>query len=297
MLDPTLLRSFMAVAQTRNFTAAGALLDLRQSTISGHIRKLEADCGKRLFVRDTHHVTLTTHGEAMLGFARSILETSERAERHFAGEELRGRVRFGASEDVVLRGLPQILRRFMRDHPLVELELTVGLSGALHERLAAGALDLVFVKRRPGEQHGDLVWREPLVWFGAPGFRLDPAQPVPLILLAPPSITRALALEALETHGRAWHLVCTSGSQSGVHAAALAGLGIGPHARSLVPPGLAELPAMSHLPAPGEVEFVVLGSPRAQSGPALALAAMIRRNGDLLRDPREPRPQITEPSG
>jgi hypothetical protein len=54
---------------------------------------------------------------------------------------------------------------------------------------------------------------------------------------------------------------------------------------------------MVHLPAPGEVEFVVLGGHRAQNGPALALAAMIRRNGDLLRDPRESHPQLTEASG
>ncbi len=283
MLDPILLRSFLTVAQAGSFTEAGSRLGLRQSTVSGHIRKLEAECGKRLFVRDTHHVTLTGPGEAMLGFARSILDITERAQRHFAGGEMRGRVRFGASEDVVLNGLPQVLRRFRRDHPLVELELTVGLSGTLHERLAAGALDLVFVKRRPGERHGDLVWREPLVWFAAPGFRLDPAQPVPLILLAPPSITRGLALEALEGHGRAWRVVCTSSSQSGVHAAGLAGMGIGPHARSLVPPGLEEVAPAPHLPRLGDVEFVVLGGPRAQTGPAQALAAVIRRNGDLLR--------------
>ncbi|HEY2132670.1 MAG TPA: LysR substrate-binding domain-containing protein [Acetobacteraceae bacterium] len=286
MLDPTLLRSFIAVAQTRSFTAAGSRLGLRQSTVSGHVRKLEEDCGKRLFIRDTHRVTMTGHGEAMLGFARSIMETSERAQRHFARGEVRGRVRFGASEDVVLRGLPQILRQFMRDHPQVELELTVGLSGTLHERLEADALDLVFVKRRPGELHGTLIWREPLVWFSAPGLRLDPSQPVPLILLAQPSITRAQALEALEMHGRAWRVVCTSSSQSGVHAAALAGLGIGPHARSLVPPGLAALPALPHLPAPGDVEFVLLEGRRAQSaGPALALAEVIQSNGDLLRGP------------
>ena len=41
MLDPVLLESFLAVAQTRSFSEAGRRLGLRQSTVSQHIRKLE----------------------------------------------------------------------------------------------------------------------------------------------------------------------------------------------------------------------------------------------------------------
>ena len=79
MLDPVLLESFLAVAQARNFSEAGRRLGLRQSTISQHIRKLEEEAGRRLFVRDTHSVAPTADGEAMEGFARSILEANERA--------------------------------------------------------------------------------------------------------------------------------------------------------------------------------------------------------------------------
>src|SRR3546814_9982947 len=78
MLDPNWLKSFVAVARTLSFTLAGASLNLRQSTVSEHVRKLEAACGRRLFVRDTHSVRLTIDGEAMIGFARSILDTNDR---------------------------------------------------------------------------------------------------------------------------------------------------------------------------------------------------------------------------
>src|SRR3546814_5568150 len=57
---------FVAVARTLSFTLAGASLNLRQSTVSEHVRKLEAACGRRLFVRDTHSVRLTIDGEAMI---------------------------------------------------------------------------------------------------------------------------------------------------------------------------------------------------------------------------------------
>jgi DNA-binding transcriptional LysR family regulator len=279
MLDPVLLRSFQAVVDRGGFSAAARHLALQQSTVSGHIRRLEAACGRRLFIRDTHSVTLTADGEAMLGFARSVLDIEARARRHFSAAKLRGRLRFGASEDVLLQGLPDILRDFTQANPGVELELTVGVSGELYNRLAEGALDLVFAKRPEGDPRGRLVWREPLVWIGRPGALPDPAAPLPLILLAPPSITRVRVLEVMERAGRAWRLACTSGSQTGVDAAALAGLGVAPHAASLVPPGLATLHGPG-LPELGDVEFVVQG---ARRGPAAALSQLLEASADRLR--------------
>nr|WP_249680714.1 LysR family transcriptional regulator [Roseococcus pinisoli] len=281
VLEPVLLRSFQAVAERRGFSAAAQQLGLRQSTVSGHVRKLEESCGRRLFLRDTHRVQLTPDGEAMLGFARSVLDADARARRHFTAGKLRGKLRFGASEDVLLQGLPGILRDFTRENPHVDLELTVGQSGALHARLEAGELDLLFAKRQEGDPRGRGVWKEPLVWIARPGFEPDPAEPLPLILLAPPSITRLRVLEAMERAGRAWRLVCSSSSQSGVDAAALAGLGVAPHAASLVPAGLVTLQGRG-LPALGEVEFVVMG---ARRGPALALSALIEESADRLRRP------------
>ena len=190
MFDPVQLESFLAVAQTHNFTEAGRRLGLQQSTVSQHIRKLEESAGRRLFVRDTHRVTLTADGEAMTGFAQSIIDTNQRAARYFAGSQLRGRVRFGASEDFVSTRLPELLRDFMRQHALVDLELKVGVSATLYEYLDAGELDLVLAKRRAGEDRGQLVWRDRLAWVSAPGVRVEP--PVPLILYNAPSITRAV---------------------------------------------------------------------------------------------------------
>lgn len=118
--DPAQLRTFLAVAQTLSFTQAARRLGIRQSTVSQHVRRLEGAAGRQLFTRDTHRVDLTEDGEAMLGFARSILSAHERAAAFFAGTRLRGRLRFGASEDFVLTRLPEILESFRRDHPEVE---------------------------------------------------------------------------------------------------------------------------------------------------------------------------------
>jgi DNA-binding transcriptional LysR family regulator len=282
VFDPVQLRSFLAVAETGGFTSAAHRLGLRQSTVSQHVRRLEEAAGRRLFLRDTHSVELTGEGEVMLGFARGILDAQERASAYFARSPVRGRLRFGASEDFVLSELPQVLRTFRRTHPQVDLELTVGLSGVLHEQLAAGGLDLVLAKRLGQGGGGRLVWREPLVWVAAGDFRLEPEQPVPLIVYPPPSITRARAMRVLDEAGRPWRIACTSGSLSGVRAAALAGLGVMAHARGLVPDGLRQVGA-GVLPELGSTEFVLTGGRAAEREPARSLGEAILANGDRLR--------------
>ncbi|MFE2054061.1 LysR substrate-binding domain-containing protein [Streptomyces sp. NPDC059446] len=284
MYDPVQLRTFLAVAQTLSFTQAARRLGVRQSTVSQHVRRLESETGRQLFARDTHRVDLTQDGEAMLGFARTILQANERAAAFFTGTRLRGRLRFGASEDFVLTRLPEILESFRRDHPEVELELTVELSGALHRQLAAGRLDLVLAKRRTGDTHGELVWQDTLAWIGAPQLRIDPDRPLPLIAFPPPGITRARALEVLEEHGRAWRFACTSASLSALVAAARAGLGVMAHTRGLIPPGLVPVPARAGLPELGDVDFVLLHGRRRDTAQeaADALAAAILAGGDRL---------------
>lgn len=282
MFDPTQLRTFLAVAQTRSFTAAAERLGLRQSTVSQHVRKLEAAADATLLVRDTHSVEVTADGAVMTRFAEQILRAGERAMDYFARSELRGRLRLGVSEDFVLTDLPDILREFRARHPMVDLELSVELTDRLRERLLDGELDLVFGKRRVGERHGRLVWREKLVWIGAPDTTIDLAEPIPLILYPPPSTTREQAFEALRGAGLDWRVSCESGSLSGLRAAALAGLGVTVHTRSMVPPGLAALGRDAGLPDPGHVEFVLLTGPEAAGTAAEGLAEVLVANADRL---------------
>lgn len=279
MFNPALLQTFLVVIQTRSFTQAAERLGLRQSTVSQHIRKLEEAAGRRLFVRDTHSVATTPDGEAMIELARGILSANDRAERYFAGSQLRGPLRFGTSEDFVTSRLPDVLRDFVRTHPLVEFELTVGRSAQLNERLASGELDLICGKRAPGDERGRMVSRDRLTWVSGSGYSFASAAPVPLILFSPPSITREIALATLERSDRPWRIACTSDSLSGLRAAALAGLGVTVATEGLIPAGLVKIPGGHDLPDLGLVEFVLIGRDKTMHGPAAELADDILASG------------------
>jgi len=275
---PELLASFVTVANSRSFTEAARRLGLGQPTVSQHIRRLEALTGRRLFERDTHKVNLTEDGQAMLIFAQSILETQERARRFFAGSELRGRLRFGSSEDFVLSRLPAILRNFSRRHPEVDLELTIALSGELNDMLAAGELDLTLTKRFVGDAGGDFVSRERLVWIGTEIIDFSQNATLPLVMYPAPGVTRTAAMEALDAAGIPWRVVCTCTGLVGLRAATMAGFGVMVQPLSLIPPGLVALPPAPNLPALRDIEFVLTGSSKTPRGPAAELAEAIKQD-------------------
>lgn len=282
MYDPDQLRTLLAVAKTLSFTKAAQELGLGQPTVSQHVRKLEAAVGRPLFLRDTRTVTLTADGEAMAGFARIILAAQQDAAAYFTGSGLRGRLRFGVSDDLALTALPRILRDFRRLYPRIDLELTVSQSGHLHRRLESGHLDLAFVKHQPGDAHASVVRRDRLIWAAAEGTVVEPGRPVPLVVYQAPSLSRAIAVQALVTAGLTYRITCTVRGVNGVLAAVRAGLGIAVFARSLSPRDLVEMPPAAGLPELGDVDFVLLTGPRAPAEAAAALTTAILGNSPKL---------------
>ena len=274
LLPLDLLRSFAAIAAAGSFSGAARALGLRQSTVSQHLQRLEAATARRLIDRDTHGLRITPEGEAVLEHARGLLEEYNRLAEFLRGAPLRGRLRFGASEDFVLSALPDVLAAFVRRHPEVDMELTAGLSEDLYRAFDDGTLDIIFVKRRAGDRRGTVAWREAIAWTARPDYRTDNSVPVPLLLYPAPSVTRAKAIETLEKARRAWRIAFTSGSLSALTAAARAGLGLMPHSAKLMPQGLGVIAPGRSLPRMPDIEFVILG-PSGRNPVFEALTAVI----------------------
>ncbi|MFT4070077.1 LysR family transcriptional regulator [Paraburkholderia sp.] len=274
MLNPIWLKTFSTVAACHSFTEAGRRLDLTQSSVSEHIRRLEQSVGRRLFVRDTHSLAMTPDGEAMLAHASVILQALSRAESQFRAPRLKGRVRLGSSDDIALGPLPTVLAAFRNAHPDVELEITIGMTGKLYELLDAGAIDLLVGKRRLGDRRGVPLFTGRLEWLARTGTLVDLGQPLPLILVAEPSVTRAVVLDALAEVGASWQIVCTSSSHSGCVAAARGGLGITVRPHYLAARGLAPPLNAAALPALPSVEFIALAAKRL-SRPAGTLLQLL----------------------
>ena len=147
MLDPLLLRSFVTVVETGNFTRAAERLHLTQSTISQQIIRLEQSLGVRLLDRSQRQVWPTEDGERLLGYARRLLRLEEEARQAFSPVQAERALRLGVPEDLAGEVLTEPLSRFIGERPHVRLEVESGLSNPLLRLYRNGELDLLLVKQ------------------------------------------------------------------------------------------------------------------------------------------------------
>ena len=282
-LEPERLRAFVAVAETGSFTRAAERLRLTQPAVSTQVRRLEEAIGRLLFERRSSSVHLTHDGEAMLAYARELLEVIARARRQFSRPRLEGKIRFGLVEDFNSTALPEILGRLRGEREHFELHTETELSVELRRRLSAGSLDLALTKRVVGRQHGELVGRQKLVWVGQPGVLGAGADPVPLVLYPNSSTSREIILRCLHTHGRSWNIRFESVGITGLRAAVLAGLGVTAFGIGMIPPDMVPLPA-GLLPPLEDVEFVVEQHPQSNDPVVAAFATILRQLAPIIFD-------------
>ena len=137
------LRYFLAIAEERSFTRAAERLWVAQPGLSTQIRRLEAELGVKLFERYARGVDLTEAGELFLERARVALAAVETASA--TGRDLDagvvGSVRLGIASGPRWRHAPDLLQRFSRERPRVELTVLEAHGGTLWRDLRDARID------------------------------------------------------------------------------------------------------------------------------------------------------------
>jgi DNA-binding transcriptional LysR family regulator len=142
------LRSFVAVAQQRNFSRAAEVLHVSQPALSEQIRKLEDELGAVLFDRTSRGATLTDAGEVFLPQARAVLAQADLAAEavRLVTRGLAGTLTLGFIDSAALGILPALIRRFSDRHPEVKLRLRELGTRLQLEALEAGEIDVGIVR-------------------------------------------------------------------------------------------------------------------------------------------------------
>jgi DNA-binding transcriptional LysR family regulator len=273
LYDTTLLQTFAAVCDAGSFTKAAHAINLTQSAVSLHIKRLEDQVGTRLIMRSVRGVVLTEQGEMLLSYARRILALHKEVEVRLNGHD-DGLIRIGVIDFFDIGSLSTLLAKFSASHPTIRQQIELGIGPDLLTLLDQGNIDIAIVSNEIGEGDGIALWRERRVWVAPPAMRLDPEKPVPLALYPPFCRWRKVALERLDRAGRPWTLVAQSTGTAGIMAALDAGLAITIFAEHRIPKTFKSLGIEDDLPALPDVEFV-LRRGRTQSEAADDLADMI----------------------
>lgn len=144
-LDLDQLQTFIAIADTGSFTKAADAVFKTQSAVSMQMRRLEERIGKPLFERDGRINRLTEDGERLLLYARRMLLLNGETIAAFDDTQLEGHVRIGTPDDYADRFLPEIMARFARSNPRVELSVVCEPTVNLDEMIRRGTLDIALV--------------------------------------------------------------------------------------------------------------------------------------------------------
>src|SRR6185436_13947438 len=146
-LDVRHLRLVSAVAELGSLTRAGDRLHLTQSALSHQLRDIESRLGAPLFLRIGKRLVLTPAGERLLVSARDVLQRLDETEHAIRqmGRDGAGLLRVTTECYTCYHWLPQLLTRYRRRFPRVEVRIDVDATRQPIEMLLAGKIDLALV--------------------------------------------------------------------------------------------------------------------------------------------------------
>jgi len=277
LLDNDVLRTFVAIAETGNFSTAADVVLRTPSAVSMQIKKLEEQLKTTLFLRDARSVSLTQHGEMLLSYARRMIALSNEAVSRFVMPELSGVVRLGAPDDIAERLLPKVLKDFGESFPGIMVDVTVDQSLLLRKRMDEQRLDLALINcaTRPFPTIGEVIHSEKLVWAGAKCGNAYLRDPLPISVWEDGCVWRQDAISQLDKHKRTYRIAYASAHTMAQRAAILSDLAIAPFPLSYVTDDMQVLGPKEGLPELINFDIRLLTAPNL-SVPGKAVAESIK---------------------
>lgn len=224
-LDLTALRAFVVVSECGSVTKAAGLLHLTQSAVSMQLKRLEDALGLPLFDRSGRTLSLSSHGEQLLGYGRRMLELNDEVWGRMTAQEFEGTIRLGVPCDIVYPHIPSVLQRFSADFPRVNVQLVSSYTSVLKEQWARGEVDIILTTERALDAGGEVLTSQPLVWVGAPGGSAWRRRPLRLAFEYR-CIFRTHVQDALDKAGIKWEMGVESESTRTVEASISADLAV-----------------------------------------------------------------------
>jgi len=171
-MDSRALKQFVTLAESLHFGRASEASHVSPSALSRSIRRLEDMLGVTLFERNNRSVALTRAGSLFLAYARDSLGQWDAIRNVLMQEsgELHGEISMYCSVTASYSFLFDILTRFRRDHPHVEIKLHTGDPEDAITRVLAGDEDIA-IGAKPERLQAGLAFRliefSPLVFIAS----------------------------------------------------------------------------------------------------------------------------------
>lgn len=282
-IDISLIRAFVAVAETGGMTSAAYSFNLAQGAVSQKIARLEGIFEVKLFDRSPKAIRLTSAGERLIAPAYRLLALNDEAWQQMSQPDFTGEIKPGVPLDIIRPMLPSILRSFNRAYPGVQLTLVSDMTETLLTALKNRAVDLTLTTESKPGGGPSLLLSDRLVWIGARGGESCHKVPLPVSLGSEFCAFRGSTIDALNKAEIDWPVVCGVGNLESILATVEADMAVAPYLSRLVPENLTTIGPDVGLPAL-PMYYINLQMPDS-GGSVIAneLARVIRQGFSALR--------------
>ncbi|MFT5806008.1 MAG: DNA-binding transcriptional LysR family regulator [Moritella dasanensis] len=145
MINPILLRSFCTLVEVGHFTRSAERLNMTQSGISQHIRKLEEQLGQDLLIREGKQFTLTDAGQRLYTEGKQIINSlSELEQRVTTDPAFEGLVRVMSPGSIGLK-LYRYLLTLQTQYPKLVIDYRFAPNATIEKAIAEHSVDIGFM--------------------------------------------------------------------------------------------------------------------------------------------------------
>ncbi|WP_017437650.1 LysR family transcriptional regulator [Saccharococcus caldoxylosilyticus] len=149
------------IYEDRNITKASERLYISQPSLTYRIKQLEKEFGVKILSRGKKGVEFTIHGEYLVQYANNMLSILKKVKEQLSNmdDKVKGTLRLGVSRIYARYELPNILSRFLKEYPEVDINLKTGFSLEIHQMLNKEEVHVGIVR-------GNYGWEGPKILIG-----------------------------------------------------------------------------------------------------------------------------------
>ncbi|MGG0719619.1 LysR family transcriptional regulator [Robertmurraya massiliosenegalensis] len=232
------LKTFVTLAEVKNFTKTADKLLMSQPTVSLHIKNLEKEFNTDLFQRSPKFLKITPSGQLLLLRAKKIIEVYDIAKQEILEfhHKIAGKLTIGASYSIGEYILPSILCELQKKYPTLEIEMMIGNREEILQYVRQFQIDIGFIEGEAMEKDLRIVafMEEEFFIVSSPAHLLTGKQEITFHDLKKEtwlsrevgSGNRDFLLEILSTNGLKINSLLTMNSIQAIKESVINGLGV-----------------------------------------------------------------------
>ncbi|MRX56077.1 LysR family transcriptional regulator [Bacillus sp. HMSC76G11] len=148
------LKTFVTLAEIKNFTKTAENLRMSQPSVSLHIKNLEKEFQTTLFLRSPKFLQITPTGEILYDRAKRMITLYEQTRQDILEHQnsIKGELKIGASFTIGEYILPSLLLDLQTEYPELELQVLIGNTEEIIQSVRMHQVDIGLIEGQTNEK-------------------------------------------------------------------------------------------------------------------------------------------------